>query len=111
LYQDQNWICKKLWIKNPQKTMDQFGNPGWYFMALDETMLQLNAIVAKLVMDLGKAHRGNKSAAQRVRVSTLDLEKLGKQYRKESVAAEKRTRPKKRFLFRRKLRKSRSRSS
>ena len=58
-------------------------------MALTETMQQLNVLLTKVVMDLGKVHKGNKSAAQRVRVGTIDLEKIARRFRKESVAAEK----------------------
>ena len=38
-----------------------------------------------LQADLAKAAEGNKAAAARARKATLELEKLGKQYRKESV--------------------------
>lgn len=58
-------------------------------MALTDTMQQLHSLLAKVVIDLGKVNRGNKSAAQRVRVGTIDLEKIAKRFRKESVAAEK----------------------
>lgn len=57
-------------------------------MALNETLVQLNFLLTKVVADLSKVHRGNKSAAQRVRVGTIDLEKIAKKFRKESVAAE-----------------------
>jgi hypothetical protein len=57
-------------------------------MALSETLVQLNCLLTKVVADLDKVHRGNKSAAQRVRVGTIDLEKIAKKFRKESVAAE-----------------------
>lgn len=52
-------------------------------------MGKLEHLLVTLERDLGKVTRGNKSAAQRVRVGTLRLEKVGKQFRKESVAAEK----------------------
>ncbi len=58
-------------------------------MALSETLVQLNCLLTRVVADLSKVHRGNKSAAQRVRVGTIDLEKIAKKFRKESVAAEK----------------------
>lgn len=58
-------------------------------MALNETLVQLNFLLTKVVADLSKVHRGNKSAAQRVRVGTIDLEKIAKRFRKESIAAEK----------------------
>ena len=57
-------------------------------MSLNETMNQLSALLATVTRDLGKVHRGNKAAAQRVRVGTINLEKIAKRFRKESVAAE-----------------------
>jgi hypothetical protein len=58
-------------------------------MSLAETMGKLEQILGTVIKDLTKVGRGNKSAAQRVRVGTLRLEKIGKQFRKESVHAEK----------------------
>jgi len=58
-------------------------------MALSETTAKLEHLLHTLSKDLLKVYRGNKSAAQRVRVGTLRLEKVGKQFRKESVSAEK----------------------
>lgn len=68
-------------------------------MALIDTMQQLNSLLSKMVMDLGKVNRGNKSAAQRVRVGTIDLEKIAKRFRKESVAAEKNGKLKKKLAL------------
>ena len=58
-------------------------------MSLNETMNQLSALLMTVTKDLGKVHRGNKAAAQRVRVGTIKLEKIAKRFRKESVDAEK----------------------
>jgi hypothetical protein len=58
-------------------------------MSLKETMQQLDELLACMVKDLGKSYRGNKAAAQRLRVGTIHLEKIGKIFRKESVAFEK----------------------
>jgi len=58
-------------------------------MALKETMHQLDGLLAGVAKDLTKVSRGNKSAAQRVRVGTIKLERIAKLFRKESVAAEK----------------------
>ncbi len=58
-------------------------------MALNETKARLENLLTSLTKDLMKVGRGNKSAAQRVRVGTIRLEKVGKQFRKESVDAEK----------------------
>lgn len=63
-------------------------------MALSETMSKLEHLLSNLAKDLMKVARGNKSAAQRVRVGTLRLEKVGKQFRKESVAAAKKPKKK-----------------
>jgi hypothetical protein len=58
-------------------------------MSLTETMNQLNHLLMTLTKDLLKVNRGNKAAAQRVRVGTIKLEKIAKKFRKESVVAEK----------------------
>ena len=76
-------------------------------MSLAETMNQLNAILTTLLRDLGKVHRGNKAAAQRVRVGTINLEKVAKQFRKESVALEKSGKFKKKPLKSKKRKKRR----
>ncbi|MNC99006.1 Histone H1-like protein HC1 [compost metagenome] len=56
-------------------------------MSLHETMNKLENLLSHLSSDLVKVAKGNRAAAQRVRVGTLRLEKVGKQFRKESVAA------------------------
>ncbi|HSX10229.1 MAG TPA: hypothetical protein VLF94_00725 [Chlamydiales bacterium] len=58
-------------------------------MSLHETMGKLEHILIGVSKDLQKVSRGNRAAAQRVRVGTINLEKIGKLFRKESVAAEK----------------------
>ena len=63
-------------------------------MALSETMGKLEHLLTRLTKDLVKVARGNRAAAQRVRVGTIHLEKVGKQFRKESVAAEKKPKKK-----------------
>ncbi len=70
-------------------------------MSLADTMGKLEHLLVAITRDLGKVTRGNKSAAQRVRVGTLRLEKVGKQFRKESVKAEKSSR----FKMRKKAKK------
>jgi len=52
-------------------------------------MHQLEQLLTSLTKDMIKAHRGNKTAAQRIRTGTIKLEKIGKVFRKESVRAEK----------------------
>lgn len=58
-------------------------------MSLADTMGQLENLLSEIGRDLDKVLRGNRSAAQRVRVGTLRMEKVGKQFRKQSVHAEK----------------------
>lgn len=79
-------------------------------MALAETVQQLNTVLTKVVMDLSKVYKGNKSAAQRVRVGTINLEKIAKRFRKESVAAEKSGKLK-RKSFQKKAKRRKKRSS
>jgi DNA-binding protein H-NS len=58
-------------------------------MALKETVERMQQILNGIARDLHKAdQKGNKTAAQRVRTATIKLEKIGKTYRKESIAAE-----------------------
>lgn len=58
-------------------------------MSLRDTMNRMNHLLAAVTKDLSKVSRGNKAAAQRVRTGTIKLEKISKVFRKESVAAEK----------------------
>ena len=53
---------------------------------MKETIAKINEVIAALQADLAKAAEGNKAAAARARKATLELEKLGKQFRKESIA-------------------------
>ena len=57
-------------------------------MALNKTSEEMRSLLGSISTDLEKASRGNKAAAQRVRVNTVKLEKVAKNYRKESVADE-----------------------
>ena len=58
-------------------------------MALKETIQHLDTLLTNVVKDLIKVHRGNRAAAQRVRVGTIQLERVAKVFRRESVSAEK----------------------
>jgi hypothetical protein len=58
-------------------------------MKLKDTATTLMKQLECCLKDLGKANKGNRAAAQRVRTGTIKLEKCAKMYRKESVAAEK----------------------
>jgi hypothetical protein len=79
-------------------------------MALIDTMNQMSHLLEDLGKDLVKVQRGNKAAAQRVRIGTIKLTKIGKGFRKESVLAEKNGRLKKKTLKRAKSKKKKSRS-
>lgn len=58
-------------------------------MSLSETINKLENLLLSVTKDLQKVNRGNKAAAQRVRVGTIKLERVAKLFRKESVTAEK----------------------
>lgn len=58
-------------------------------MALKDTVKHLRDLLAQITTDLEKAEKGNKAASQRVRTSTVKLEKTAKLYRKESIRSEK----------------------
>ncbi len=58
-------------------------------MGLKDTVSKVKDLIDGISADLMKAEKGNKAAAQRVRVQTIELEKVAKLYRKESVQAEK----------------------
>lgn len=74
-------------------------------MALNDTLSQMNSLLTTMALDLTKVIKGNKSAAQRVRVGTIDLEKIAKRFRKESVAAEKNGKFKKRSIAKKRKKK------
>ncbi len=79
-------------------------------MALIDTMNQMTNLLEDLSKDLIKVQRGNKAAAQRVRIGTIKLTKIGKGFRKESMLAEKSGRFKKKPIKRAKSKKKKSRS-
>lgn len=51
-----------------------------------ETIAKISEVMAVLQAELAKAAEGNKAAAARARKATLELEKLGKEFRKQSIA-------------------------
>ena len=53
---------------------------------MKETNAKMNEVMASLQAELAKAAEGNKAAASRARKATLELEKLGKEFRKQSIA-------------------------
>ncbi len=63
-------------------------------MALQDTLHHLQLLIEAVAKDLKKVSRGNRSAAQRVRVGTISLQKVGRLFRKESLHAERRSNPK-----------------
>ena len=74
-------------------------------MALSETMSKLELLLLSIIKDLPKVNRGNRTAAQRVRVKTIHIEKVAKDFRKESVAAEKGGKLKKKSAAKKKAKK------
>lgn len=55
-------------------------------MGLKDTSKELQNLISDIATDLTKAEKGNRAASQRVRTGTIRLEKVAKQYRKESMA-------------------------
>lgn len=64
-------------------------------MSIKDTFKHMRELLSHICVDLEKSERGNKAASQRVRTGTVRLEKLAKQYRKESIAHEKKTKDEK----------------
>jgi hypothetical protein len=60
-------------------------------MALKDNIKTLRDLLHNITSDLDKAENGNKAASQRVRTGTVRLEKVAKQYRKESIKGERLT--------------------
>lgn len=58
-------------------------------MALQKTIDEMRGLLDHITRDLEKAEKGNKAASQRVRTGTVQLEKIAKTYRKESIHEEK----------------------
>lgn len=58
-------------------------------MALKDTTHHMGKLLEELSEDLPKAVNGNRTAAQRVRTKTIQLAKVAKIFRKESILAEK----------------------
>jgi hypothetical protein len=66
-------------------------------MSMKDTVDTMESLLQQLKKDLAKTTKGNKAAAQRVRTATLKLEKVGKEFRKESMAVQKKGILKKNF--------------
>lgn len=56
---------------------------------MEELIKSIQAVQTALNTNLEAYLKGNKSAGQRARKNTVELEKLFKQFRKDSVAASK----------------------
>jgi len=57
-------------------------------MTLKDTITQVRQLLIELSHDLEKAAEGNRAAAQRVRTGSIKFAKISKEFRRESVAAE-----------------------
>lgn len=57
-------------------------------MALKSTINTMRTLLEGISADLRKSEKGNRTAAQRVRTSSIKFAKISKQYRKESIAEE-----------------------
>lgn len=56
---------------------------------MEELIVNIQTITGNLMIDLAKFAGGNKAAGVRARKATVELTKLYKQFRKESVASAK----------------------
>ena len=65
-------------------------------MTLRNTVKNMRELLAAISVDLEKAVGGNKAASQRVRTGTIKLEKVAKDYRKQSITEEKKQEPRSR---------------
>lgn len=59
--------------------------------SLADIIGSMQDLLSSITNDLEKSVKGNKAASQRVRTGTVKLEKVAKQYRKESILSEKQT--------------------
>lgn len=64
-------------------------------MALKDIIKTMDSLIQNLAKDLKKSEKGNKAASQRVRTGTIKLAKIAKEYRKESIAEEKKMKKRK----------------
>lgn len=56
---------------------------------MEDTIDKIQNLLTNLRVNLNYAAQGNKAASRRARKNTLELERLFKQYRKESIEAAK----------------------
>ena len=64
-------------------------------MSYEKTTDNLVDLMENVLKDVPKALKGNKTAAQRIRTKTVELSKLSKEWRKLSLAEEKKAPAKK----------------
>lgn len=55
-------------------------------MCLKDNMLLMQELMHAMVRDLEKTAKGNRAAAQRVRIATVHFARVAKEFRKESMA-------------------------
>lgn len=60
-------------------------------MTFKDTVNALKELTSAIAADLEKSLKGNGAASQRVRVNTVELEKIAKKYRKESIVVRKKS--------------------
>ena len=58
-------------------------------MSIKETIKTMHTLLDRLTKDLKKVEKNNKAASQRVRTGTINLAKIAKKFRKESILEEK----------------------
>ncbi len=58
-------------------------------MSFSKTTDDMSDLIDMIMKDIPKVHRGNKSAAQRVRCATIELAKISKKWRKLSLELDK----------------------
>ncbi len=76
-------------------------------MSLKVTEKKVRDLLEEMLIDLTKAEKGNKTAAQRVRTKSIAFAKLAKEYRKLSVGSEKKKKPAKKSTATSKTRRKR----
>ncbi len=58
-------------------------------MSIAGSIKEMRELIEEILKDLPKAEKGNKSAAQRVRVNTVSFEKASKSYRRDTIEQDK----------------------
>lgn len=58
-------------------------------MAFEKATDEMSDLLNTILKDMPKVYKGNKQAAQRVRIATIELSKISKKWRKLSMSLEK----------------------